>query len=267
MPVTRTLPEGAVVHDSLEDFLASPRRRDSAVHSILLDGRPLDVKFEDRGHDATLVSFHAAMKPSKLTLPVFTGAGVSEKLPVNRLFVCDPSLYLHTGLTLGWFAGNSGQPRLQQAISAIIGALVTAPERTILFGASGGGFAAMHYATSLPGSLAVPINPQTSLARYNPAVLERYLKVAWQGRKLDELGITHDLVQVYAAGADNAVRYVQNTGDASHMEEHHDPFMAALPAGHQVEQVLVDVGEGHVAPPRPMMTRLLAEAVEDHLGS
>lgn len=264
--IKRNLPEGAFHHASVDAFLASPERTVSGVHTIMSNGHPVDVKFENRGYDDTLVSFHAAMSPAKFTLPVFTGVSISEHLPVNRLFLCDPSLYISANLSLAWFAGSSRQPTLQKDITDIIRGLGSETGRTICFGASGGGFASLYYASRLPRALAVPVNPQTSLAKYNQIIVERYLKLAWQGEALDGIPITHDLIDAYAAGGDTSVRYIQNTGDSSHMSNHFEPFMEALPAGHHVEPVLVDVGDGHVPPPKAQLKALLTESATEFLA-
>lgn len=259
--VNRSLPKDAIIHGSVESFLRSPPRVKSGVHSILSNGHPVDVRFEDRGYADTLISFHAAMSPAKFTLPVFTGVGVSEHLPVNRIFLCDPSLYINVNLTLAWFAGNLRQPTLQDDITSIIRGFTGDRGRAICFGASGGGFASLYYASRLPQALAVPINPQTSLSEYNPAIVARYLKLGWQGAALDNVPIVHDLTQHYAHDTGTSVRYVQNTGDSSHMSNHFEPFMASLPDGHRVEPVLIDAGEGHIPPPKDQLKQLLTDSV------
>jgi hypothetical protein len=45
------------------------------------------------------------------------------------------------------------------------------------------------------------------------------------------------------------------------MKNHFLPFMAALPDGHPVTPVILDVGVGHVAPPSDQLARLLSAAV------
>lgn len=257
----RRLPKDALLHESVDSFRNNPSRMKSGVHSIMSNGHPVDVQFDNRGHADTLVSFHAAMSPAKFTLPVFTGAGVSEHLPVNRIFICDPSLYINVNLTLGWFAGSFRQPTLQDDITSIIRGFTGDSGRTICFGASGGGFASLYFASRLPRALAVPVNPQTSLSRYNPAVVARYLKLGWQDLSLEDIPIVHDLTGHYAHVTDTPVRYIQNTGDSSHVSNHFEPFMASLPVGHQVEPVLIDVGEGHVPPPKSQLKQLLTDSI------
>lgn len=242
--------------ESVESF-AGPLVGGSGTYTITVGGVPLDLRFDDRGYDTTIVFFHAAITNAVMRFPVFSGSTFSEHLQANRLFISDPSLYVDRRLKLGWYAGSTHQPTLQEELATIVSRFVRPGDRLIFFGASGGGFASLYYATKFPGSIAVPINPQTRIGAYVPTVVNRYLGYAWDGLALDQLPVCTDVRDLYRNPVENTVVYVQNTGDRDHMDNHYAPFMDALPEGHRVSPLLVDAGEGHVPPPRDQLGRIL----------
>lgn len=232
------------------------------VHTIMHRDVPIDIRFDDRKAPTTIVFFHAAITKAVASYPVFSGGTFSEGIHANRLFVSDPSLYVDSRLRLAWYAGSSTQPDLQEVLEAVIRAAVPEGSRVVFFGASGGGFASLYFSSKFAGSVAVPVNPQTTLRAYNPVITQRYLNYAWGGLALEKLPVTTDLIDLYSEPRQNEVLYVQNTGDADHMENHYRPFLEALPSGHTVRSRLVDAGEGHVPPSRAMLGEILGEVVE-----
>ncbi|TSI13950.1 hypothetical protein [Brevibacterium aurantiacum] len=243
------------------DTFAGPVPAESSTYTIAVGGLPVDLRFDDRGFDTTVVFFHPAITKAVKRFPLFSGATFSEHLKANRLFVSDPSLYVDQRLKLGWYAGNKHQPKLQDDLAAIISKFVAPEQRLIFFGASGGGFASLFYSTKFPGSIAVPVNPQTMIGAYVPAIVNRYLSYAWDGSALDEIPVCTDVRGLYQNPVDNVVVYVQNSGDSDHMDNHYAPFMDALPKDHRVSSLLVDAGEGHVPPPRDQLGQILEEVI------
>lgn len=263
MRTRRIDPREHTTYSSLKEFMDADEYP-SGVLTVMRRGIPIDIKYEPRGFDTTTVFFHAALTGKKYTYPVFTGAGVSAELPTNRIFIADPSLYLSDELFLGWYAGNHKQPRLQYVIRGILNHLVPAGQKMVTFGSSGGGFAALYYAAHRDNSVAVPVNPQTNLANYNRAAVERYARLAWGlsgGQALKKIPAVTDLTRTYRAPGKKAF-YVQNTNDRTHMQGHYSPFMDALPAGHDVRPVLVEGKAGHHPPPKTVIREVLATAVD-----
>lgn len=235
----------------------------SGVLTVMNGGLPIDIRHDPRGFDVTTVFFHAALTGGVYRHPVFTGAGISNELPTNRVFIADPSLYLDEKLMLGWYAGNKKQPRLQWVIRAIIKALIPEGQRVVTFGASGGGFAALYYAAHQPNAVAVPVNPQTNLAKYMPSAVERYTRLGWRltgTTALNNITAVTDLTRLYRS-APARVFYIQNRNDTSHVVGHFEPFMAVLPEGHEVHPVLADGKAGHKPPPQGIMRAVLAAAI------
>lgn len=227
-------------------------------------GLPIDVYYDPRDYPATTVFFNAAITNPKLSYPFFSGAGISEDLPTNRIHIHDPSLYMDARLKLAWYAGSRRQSDLQSAISQVLRALVSDDHRIVTSGSSGGGFAAMYYATKFRHATAVPVNPQTNVARYNPQIVARYAELAWGVTGSDptaRIPAELDLGEVYSQRVPNRTWYVQNTGDIGHLAGHMRPFLDVVHEDNDVETILVDAGSGHVPPPKSLIIEVLAAAV------
>lgn len=246
--------------ESVESF-AGPLFGGSGTYAFTVGEMPVDLRFDDRGYDTTVVFFHPAITKSVRRYPVFSGSTFSEHLQANRLFISDPSLYVDQRLRLAWYAGSKHQPTLQDELTTIISRFVRPGDRLIFFGASGGGFASLYYATKFPGSIAVPVNAQTTIGAYVPTIVNRYLGYAWDGLSIDQLPVCTDVRDLYRNPVANTVVYVQNTGDRDHMDNHFAPFMDALPQGHRISSLLVDAGEGHIPPPRDQLGRILDDVI------
>lgn len=259
--IARTVPEEGHHHIESPTAFGGPLPGPSTTYTVMLGDIPVDLRYDDRGSDTTIVFFHAAITKAVRRYPVFSGSTFSEGIDANRLFISDPSLYVDSRIRLGWYAGNVRQPNLQDALTEIIAKFDGPNRRLIFFGASGGGFASLYFSSRFPGSTAIPVNPQTTIGAYVPVIVNRYLNYAWGGSSITDLPVCTDVVDVYSRPVDNSVLYIQNSGDGDHMDHHYSPFMDALPEGHRVEPVLIDAGEGHVPPKRPVLTQILKDAV------
>src|SRR5699024_1541191 len=122
-------------------------------------------------------------------------------------------------------------------------ALLTAAIRTIqdrigakhlvFFGMAGGGFAALNLSHEFPGSLAVPVNPQTRILDYAETHWAAMARACFgaqdveQSRAVLESHARADLRRLYADGFENSVLYVQNTADA-HVSTQLIPWFEAI---------------------------------------
>lgn len=250
------------IYGSLAKFQEA-KGHPSGVLTVMNGGLPIDIQHEPLGYDVTTVFFHAALSSKAYRFPIFMGRRISEGLPTNRILISDPSLYMDDSLRLSWYAGSRKQPRLQWVIRGILKALIPAHHRVVMFGPSGGGFAALYYASKFEGSTAVPVNPQTNLAKYLPSEVGKYTRLAWglkETNALAQIDAVTDLARVYRS-ASTRVFYVQNRNDGSHVRSHLDPFMAALPDGHKIHPVLVDGERGHFPPDKAITRAVLAAAI------
>ena len=260
--------KNVTIHDSLEDFCKA-NRLSSGLNSFEHGGLIYDFYYQNNNAEVTLFSFAASTKRKEKLLPIFTGASVFSDLPVNLVLVADPSLAMSEDLPLAWYAsclnGVRTQDVLREAILALIEMFDNHP--TIMFGASGGGFAALYYAHNVKNCLAIAINPQTDIKLYVDKYVRRYAKVFLTAkddsdviRALNE-DIDASLIPLYQAGYANSILYLQNKSDW-HVEEHMKPFIEALQS--HVPQIMGEWGNGHIAPPkdflRSLTERLLSSA-------
>lgn len=244
-------------YGSLDEFAAG--NVPSGIHAMSYGAGSLEVRLVRRSSNALVVAFHAAVDLTAATLPVFTGQKVTQDLDASVLFVSDPSLEL--GLSIGWFAGDRERPlqrdlvRVIEHVVAELGAAVV-----VCQGSSAGGFAALYYSLQLPGSLAVAMNPQTSIMKYYQPRVRDYVDTCWPGGADD---VTTDLVAAYSAAMPNKVLYLQNRDDAFHIRNHYRPWADALSDRYGVDWCAMpgDWGDGHAAPPSFVQSAVLEYAL------
>jgi hypothetical protein len=250
------------VFPSLDVFLAA----EEVPSGILtIEGpQPIDVLYSPTGGETTVVAFHAALSGTGLKLPMFAGGKVTQDWNTNRIFISDPGLYADDEVRIAWFAGTDELP-LQSVLPRILEKLIDAAggARTLFWGPSAGGFAALYYSRFFPGSLAVPINPQTILARFGYENQRRYTRAAFgaetpeQHDEVFSARICSDLRDHYAGDVPNYILYIQNSND-THLDWHMTPFLDSLGDTHRVKKVLgSDWGVGHFAPPVEEIRRLV----------
>lgn len=252
-----------VVYSSFETFLA-----DDSVPSgnVEISGElPLQLRWEDRGHDVVFVTFSAAVSLDHKVVPLFTGVRVTEGLKANVLFISDPTLKISTNLALAWYAGSKQMPDLQAQVAQVISHLA-GDSRIILFGSSGGGFAALQTASRLPGCRVIASNPQTNISRYHANPYGKYTRIAWgiepeTPGQLVPLPTVQDLTAVYAQKLDIEVLYLQGSQDRFHLTHHCEPFFQALHSGTAATRIVRDFGAGHAAPDKAHVRGILEAAV------
>jgi pimeloyl-ACP methyl ester carboxylesterase len=268
-------------HSSVVTFLQQDQLH-AGVHTIRVS--PVvnqDFLLEPREGAPLVVAFHGAVSRDSVTLPYFEGRFVLSEVPASKLFVADASLGLDPQMTLAWHAGSStfpAQVSMVQIIARI--AEVLRSKQVVLFGGSGGGFAALYYSRRLPGSICMIWNPQTDLTRYSPTVLERYARSAWgvPSESLPALVTTSvvDLYQQPVSDGANKVIYLQNRSDW-HVRAHMQPLMKGcgirvdLDSGRQqvfksragtaFKVTLGDWGTGHKPPPKALLAHYLSSIV------
>ncbi|MFJ2351661.1 hypothetical protein [Glutamicibacter sp. NPDC087673] len=241
---------------SLEEFHS--KRAEAGISTIVYGDSVLDILMVDRQSTNTTVIFHAAKSKAWTSYPVFSGLGMMEGIDSNIIAISDPSLDL--GLELAWFAGNRSQ-LLQSQLPGVIRHMLKSlrsSERTVFFGASGGGFAALFYSYLFPGSLALVANPQTDIGNYTKGPVDDYLQRAWCSDSIKDVKIVSDLTGLYADGFPNSVAYLQNIGDGHHRDKHLAPWIR----GHKRPSrnlflLMGDWGRGHIAPPVELFRSVL----------
>jgi hypothetical protein len=254
-------------HASVEEFRGAKLK--SGIHSIAYQDATIDLLVKRRSQARTVIfSFHGAVPAEGTSTPVLVGLGITQDVPAHTVLISDPSLELDDHLRLAWFAGNHRQP-LQRDLVDLFAHVVKAlrAEHVVFYGASGGGYAALHYSSHVPGSLAFATNPQTIVSEYDPVAVREYVDACWPGHEDEPVAdvlarhVANDLGEIYAGRPGNTVAYLQNESDW-HVAKHMEPFMARLPDDHDVHVRMGDFGQGHAAPPKELVSAVLHAAAE-----
>lgn len=222
----------------------------------------LDVFYDDRQADTTVICFHAASQST--AYPLFSSLRVTADLEANVLCISDP--ILSRGTNLGWYAGASTQP-LQIDLPKVLQHFLTLRNPNplpIFFGASGGGFASMFYSHAFPDSISIAINPQTDLSEYKESSVKEYLRSAWKTESLKETPIVSELASLYKDGFPNHLFIMQNVADAHHRDRHIAPWMRKVPPGSDRLNLLMDDwGVGHTPPPYQLIQKVLQSVISN----
>lgn len=240
------------------------------ILSIVENGIPIDVMNSNKGSDVTIVFFHGAIEPTH-KLPVLSGQGISGGIATNRVFISDPSLYMSEDLWLGWYAGNAKQD-LQPAIVRILTKIFAshASTRFVFFGGSGGGLAALYFAAQFPGSIALPFNPQTNIAKYQSSAVHDWTEKSFgiSRHEYDPLSllpdsVTTDLCEVYSKKLDVTIGYIQNLNDTVHIDRQMRPFLSSIHSEINLLVLADDWKAGHTPPPKEILTGVLELVAEN----
>lgn len=246
-------------------------------HSIKLGSSSLVLEFEkNASSDVLLVSFAAAASDrSRITLPYFSGIPMLGPYQINKLFLSDPAFQLSQTINLGWYAGIPGEFACQELLTLISSVLKASQSQKLYFiGGSGGGFAALLYASFFPEALAFVWNPQTDIFNYDPGHLQNYLQLCAKHdpeglydlenarETLHRHGIHSSVIERYAnQGTTTRVIYLQEESDW-HVEKHLHPFLEALDLaldrrGHVRDNLYLvssNINKVHGALPRELLT-------------
>lgn len=245
---------------------------------------PLDIValYAPRVSKTLIVTFHGSLQRSKYQLPRFEWRRTLENLDAGVLLIADTTLELGDNIPLGWYIGTEQQD-LADDIAAVVRQVASdgGYERIVLTGSSGGGYASMAVSYRIPGSLAVSFSPQTRVGDYIPWVHRVLVAAAFPGyQTIDaveaEFPERVNLRRLYAQSEiPNYVRYVQNSNDTDHMEEHYGPFAEVrsadktsdgMDSSGRLRLVLEPMQQGHEPPSRGRFLRHLKEAHQEFFG-
>lgn len=216
-----------------EDELADSIARVPGDAKIVVRYTDTELSFavSRRRNPRLVIVFQGAVKPGRPTADFDTSA-LAQQLDATVISIAEPSLVRSANLATSWYAGHEGFPaqrilvdslhRIQRALD------VTRP---IYVGGSSGGFAALYYSWHTPGSVAVAVNPQTSLERHLPKPVREYRLSCWPALPADASlsdVIDQDLTVLYGEKVPNAVVYLQNSMDPFHLRNHLGPFLSSI---------------------------------------
>ncbi|MFC9934568.1 hypothetical protein [Glutamicibacter sp. NPDC127525] len=247
---------------SLNEFLHAEHIKPGIIS--ISGALPIDLLYSPANSSTTVVSFHAALTKAETPLPMFAGAKVSQDGPVNRIFIADSGLYAGSEHKIAWFAGTRELDFQKQLPKIIDKLLVQAGgTRTLFWGPSAGGFAALYYSKLFPDSLAVAINPQTIIANFGLANQRAYTEAAFgtetqeQHEEALATSFNSNLLDWYDGQVPNYILYVQNESD-NHVQNHMEPFLSSLDDQSRVRIHMGNWGQGHVAPSPEEIRQIIA---------
>lgn len=221
-------------HASIDELTLSthPRQR----HRIAEEGElPLDVLVLPRQSKQLTVALHGAFG-KEVVPPRFQYLRSIEPRDESLIFIADPGIEADPSLGLAWYVGTAKQPtaaRLAALVRKV--ASLLAVDETVLFGHSGGGFAAAAIGHDVPNSVALMLNGQTRIAAYYEWAYRPFLAAAFP-----DCANAVEAEQVHAPLIDLRARYAippapnhlvlafQTKGDTLHWEEHWGPFAESL---------------------------------------
>lgn len=199
------------------------------------DGLRYDFAFAKKPKAKRLfVLFSGAASRDKVNPPVFQRWKWADRFPGHVLYVSDPALYEHERLGLAWYVGVGSKdplPFIAQTVHELAAYLKIKPKRTVMYGSSGGGFAALRMQDFLDGVTSVAINPQVTLRKYNKGLVNHYLTLCHdtQFDRFDFEGNANrfDLL-ANPKTTKNRLILVQNVLDKGHYENHFSAYCRML---------------------------------------
>lgn len=242
------------------------------------DGLHLDALLVNQDSDVLVVNFHGALDRDRYIPPRFERLRTSLELPYSAIFFGDPKVGAHETVALSWYIDYH-----EVCAAWAVAAAQTIGARHIVFtGSSGGGFAALQSAAHVPGSVALPFNPQTSVHGYRTqdggwSTQRKYIEIFHRDLApeniwaidfsvdwTETLGEAFSAVRRYQRPVPNHVLYATSTIDYHH-PVHLPPFLSAAEAGGNRDRVTVyeynDGQVGHYPPTNVRFHAAVHEAV------
>jgi len=253
-------------YSSFKEFLEHPTHR--GVHTFNYKNREIDILLESRESNTTLIVFSAAIAFTRKHTPYFSGRALAEKVGANLIAISEPMLY-YSGISVAWYLGDNVTGPLRPVLTASIRHILDqlGSTKTILFGASGGGFAAAHLASDFPDSIGLLLNPRLSLERSSKSHMQRYFEHAHQTKIDGELAKRHKtLLSNYAplniedqakTGLNHDLLIYQNLLDASFIQHQFLPFMSVIRQDIRLRIRFENDGPGHVPVPSQRLRQIV----------
>jgi hypothetical protein len=219
----------------------SSRKLQPEERALILHGQYLKypaVYYAGKEQQPLFVMLSAATRRSEQLLPVFNRWTWAEmkKFPGHVLCVADPTLELHDEISLGWYLGtekHDATEELSRFIQCIAEALGISQGRIVLWGSSGGGFAALALASRIEKAIAVAINPQTDIFAYEFArQIDTVRRCCFNNQTAQHIqehfGPRVNMAQAWRSNKSSRAILIQNKLDTHHYACHFKPYWEAL---------------------------------------
>lgn len=247
-------------YESIESFLKLPIG--DGLHTISYKGRKLDFLIRNRYANTTLLVFHGALSPRQRTIPYLQGDGISSSAGVNLIACADPVLD-RGAIACGWFLGDNQLGPLIDLFKPILEHCIQELQSSqiLLFGGSGGGYAAVNFGSTIPGSTVIAMNPRLDLDSRPKSTLPDYLDICHGAntktpmQRIKRDFFTPNLAEKYRAGLNFDLLILQNKNDSRFLNHQVKPFLQGLPSHDRTWISLFDGDPGHSPVPREEIAR------------
>lgn len=267
--------------DSWDTQHQAPVRTWNSIEDMRIDGRqrhviapdqyetyPLDCLVDPRSSRTLVVALHGALNREVYTLPRFEWRSTLEHRTDSLLFLADTALQANSDLKLAWYTGNASDDLIARYAALVRSVAVQCgADQIVLLGFSGGGFAALALAPLIAGSVALAFSPQTSIGSYYRVFADAYAEAlfpelgsfdaaeAAYGHRLNLLGYYKD------PNVNTNFVYVQNSGDAHHVNNHYRPFRELTDGRAGATFVIDHESDSHSVPSRERVGAMLDECM------
>ena len=267
MPLTRTPEPNTTTYESENEFLAS--HPTSGPHAVMLGEQWLDLYYLDRGAPVTLIGFHSSLGDN-MRLPMFSGVMLARHANMNYIGISDPSMVMGK-IQLAWYLGNRISGPLRSRLVPMIRHLL-GDTHAVLFGASGGGYAAVLYGQDFPGCTVVAANPRLNMLHKPAATVDLYAKICHSvvdPAAIDRIRTEYfveDLGELYANGLPFDLVLLQNQEDRTFLEGQAQPFLEHLENDARLTYIRLHNGPGHVEVPRQTLVDTLISVAQSSVN-
>lgn len=238
------------------------------------DGVPFNYHLKQRNGDQLVVFMPSLRPPGNTNLRFVNRLAWMDDYSCSCLFVTDPGLSNKPEIRGSWFQGSEcsfAAERVAADISEIAKNYGCGVNKTILYGSSQGGFAAMAVAVFLPEVIVVAECPQIDVRQFTPLKndVDQMAKHCYNvndARNIDKK-FTHrlDLSELYALhGAAPRGNIVLRASDKHHITVQLAHFRRRHPA--TLPEIIIDDSDnpqGHTAIDR----KLIKEIITGHLAA
>lgn len=218
------------------DFISIPRQLlkidEASFESdlnvdILIENTRIPINFFRKTESKklyVLLNGALALDVQKKYYPYFNRISWHNRFDGHCLYMYDASLNMQDRYELGWYRGSREDflhHKYTETIKYAAKCLNIAYKDIVLYGSSGGGFAALKFAEDISGATAVAINPQTNIVKYNIKNAVNNFNNLFDIENEKSATIV-DTSKFETGGSRFFI--VQNTQDNHHYEEHFKPL-------------------------------------------
>lgn len=235
-------------HTAFDDRYGVPIQFAESAHEIEISDEPvqritisnvnsptIDLLLVPNDSHRLTVAFHGALS-NNITPPRFQYFESTRHRKESLLYISDPTISEIPSINLAWYVGTEQHP-LREILSEAVQAIAKRLSATeiVLYGHSGGGFAAGAVGHSVPNSISLLLNAQTRIQHYESWAVEAFRTSAFPStHSIDDLfqeyGTRIDLTHLYATprAEDHRILAYQTRGDTLHWEKHWLPLAKSL---------------------------------------